>query len=408
MWRPRGRHAGLLVLGTLLLAATVSVPAGAQSRLPPSARQAAERLRQEQQELERLRAERLELEARMKQLQSSVRDIADERQNLERQVLATSRVVRSLDRQLNSLMAEVDTVNTGLVRAQDELRIKRATLRHRVREIYKRGPLYTLEALLSAQSFGALVARYKYLSIIARRDRTLVERVETLTGQISAQRTMLVRLQEDMESNRQQKAEEMRRLRRLELQTGRTLAQVQAEAERAQQRLQQIARDEERLAGIIAALEASRRRAESAAGGARSTSSITTADLGRLDWPVEGTIVYSFGRVVNPNNTKITWNGIGIGAPLGTPVKSIAAGEVVVAEGLGTYGLTVIVQHGGGDYSMYASLQAMRVQKGQRVAQGQVIGTVGQSDPDMPPRLHFEIRPQGRAVDPLEWLRDRR
>ncbi len=407
-WQVRALQSLLALVALALVIAPACTTLGAQSRLPPSAQQAAQRLRQEQQELERLRQERLELEARMKQLQSSARDIADERQNLERQFLATSQVVRSLDRQLNSLMAEVDTVNAGLVRAQDELRIKRATLRHRVREIYKRGPLYTLEALLSAQSFGALVARYKYLSIIARRDRTLVDRVETLAGQISAQRTMLVRLQDDMEANRQQKAQEMQRLRRLELQTGRTLAQVQAQAERAQTRLQQIERDEERLAGIIAALEASRRRAESAAGAAPSKSSITTADLGRLDWPVEGTIVYRFGRVVNPNNTKITWNGIGIGAALGTPVKSIAAGEVVVAEPLGTYGLTIIVQHGGGNYSMYASLQAVRVQKGQRVAKGQVVGTVGQSDPDMPPRLHFEIRPQGRAVDPLEWLRDRR
>ena len=392
---------GLLVAGAL--------PAQQRpSPLPPSAQQAAARLRQEQQELERLRAERLELEARMQRLRSSARDIADERRNLERQVLATSRVVRSLDQQLRSLMSEVDTINAGLVRAQDELRVKRATLRHRVREIYKRGALYSLEALLSAESFGALVARDKYLSIIARRDQSLVQRVETLTGQISSQRSLLVQLQQDMEGNRRQKAEEAQRLRRLELQTGRTLAQVESQARRAQERLQQIERDEQRLATIIAALEESRRRSESRAGAAPSTSSITTSDLGRLDWPVEGTIVYRYGRVVNPDNTRITWNGIGIGAPLGTPVKAVAAGEVVVAEGLGTYGLTIIVQHGGGNYSMYASLQRMSVRKGARVAKGDVVGTVGQSDPDMPPRLHFEIRPQGRAVDPLEWLRNQR
>ncbi len=407
----RGRWTGAAAAALLLAVGGSAAPLGAQARtpaLPPSAQQAAERIRREQSELESLRAERLELEARMKRLQSSARDVAAERQNIERQAQATSRVVRSLDQQLGSLIAEVDNVNEGLVRTQDEMRIKRATLRHRVQEIYKRGPLYSLEALLSAESFGALVARYKYLSLVTRRDRALVERVETLNGQITAQRSLLVRLRTDMEANRQQKAEEEARLRRLELQRGRTLAQLQQEARRAEARLQQVVRDEERVSGIIAALEASRRRAESRSGAAPSASTISTGDLGRLDWPVDGTIVYRFGRVVNANNTKVTWKGMGIGAAIGTPVKAIAAGEVVVAEPLGTYGLAVLVQHGGGMYSMYGSLQQINVRKGAQIAKGAVIGTVGQSDPDIPPRLHLEIRPQGRAVDPLEWLRRQR
>jgi murein DD-endopeptidase MepM/ murein hydrolase activator NlpD len=58
---------------------------------------------------------------------------------------------------------------------------------------------------------------------------------------------------------------------------------------------------------------------------------------------------------------------------------------------------------------VYASLDAFRVRKGQRVKKGDVIGTVGQADPDMPPHLHFEIRPIGRGpVDPLDWLRRQR
>jgi septal ring factor EnvC (AmiA/AmiB activator) len=318
-------------------------------------------------------------------------------------------VVRSLDQQLGSLLGEVETVNGSLVRSQDELLIKQATLRYRVHEIYKRGPLYSLEALLSAESFGALVARYKYLHLVARRDRALLSRVETLNGQITAQRFLLVRLQDDMEANRRQKADEEARLRRLELQRGRSLAQIEAQSRRAQDRLTQIGRDEQRLTNMIAALEESRRRAESRAGAAPAASTLTTASIGRLDWPVDGTVVYRYGRVVNPNRTDITWNGIGIGAPLGTPVKVVADGEVVISEPTGTYGLMIVVQHGGGAYSIYSSLGELRVRKGARVSKGDVIGTVGQADPDMPPRLHFEIRPQGgRAVDPAEWLRRQR
>ncbi|MFN0097403.1 MAG: murein hydrolase activator EnvC family protein [Gemmatimonadaceae bacterium] len=400
-------RAAWVLLLVLAAAPLTTAPLDAQTKavLPPSAAQAAERLRQEQLELERLRTERQELEQRMRRLQSNARDVAEEKQNIERQAAATSRVVRSLDAQLGSLVEEVDNVNTSLARTQDELIIKRATLRHRVQEIYKRGPLHGVEALLSAESFGSLVARYKYLHLVAQRDRALVKRVETLSGQITAQRYLLVRLRSDMETNRQQKAEEEARLRRLELQRGRTLAQLQAQAKQAEERLKQVQRDEQRLSGIIAALEASRRRAESRPNAAPVTRSVTTTDIGKLDWPVNGDIVYRFGRAMNPNNTSIRWNGIGIGAPRGTPVKSVAAGDVVYAEPNGTYGLTVIVQHGGGLYSLYMSLASVNVRKGTKINKGDVVGTVGQSDPDLPPRLHFEMRREATALDPLEWLR---
>ncbi len=403
-----------VLLSAIICAPMLCAPIlGAQQRpetLPPSAERSSERIRQEQLELERLRQERATLERRMRELQSSARNITAERQNLERQARATARVVRSLDEQLGTLFEEVTSVNSSLVRTQDELSVKRATLRRRVNEIYKRGPLYTLEALLSAESFGALVGRYKYLHLVARRDRALLGRVQTLNQQITSQRFLLVRLQTDVESNRREKADEESRLRQLDLQRGRTLAQVEQQSRQAQQRMQQIQRDEQRLTNVIAALEESRRRTEGRAGAPPTApGSLTTADLGRLDWPVDGSVVYRFGRVINPNNTSITWNGIGIGAALGTGVKAVADGEVVFAEPAGTYGNMLILQHGGGAYSVYASMDAFRVRKGSRVKKGDVIGTVGQADPDMPPHLHFEIRPTGRGpVDPLDWLRRQR
>lgn len=399
----------------VLVASAAAAPLEAQQRqpLPPSAQQAAQRIRDEQLALERLRQERATLEARMRQYQSSARNLTQERQNLDRQAEATARVVRSLDDQLGTLYEEVNNVNASVVRTQDELAIKQATLARRVQDIYKRGPLYALEAMLSAESFGSLVARYKYLHLAAKRDRALVQRVQTLSEQVTAQRFLLVRLQGDVEANRREKSEEEARLRRLEIQRGRSLAQVQAQARQATQRIQQIARDEARLTSVIAALEESRRRADAAAArtGTRAPAArgLSTADLGRLDWPVDGTVVYRFGRVVNPNRTDITWNGMGIGAPIGTSVKVIADGEVVFAEPAGTYGRMLIVQHGGGAYSIYASLAEFRVQKGAQVKKGDVIATVGQADPDKPPLLHLEIRPQGqRPVDPLEWLRRQR
>src|SRR5207249_591107 len=105
--------------------------------------------------------------------------------------------------------------------------------------------------------------------------------------------------------------------------------------------------------------------------------SITTADLGQLDWPVDGKVVYQFGTAAGPNNTRIPWHGIGIAAPQGTPVRAIASGTVSLAGRLGTYLTSVLLDHGGGYYSFYGYLNDAAVSKGERVLKGQVIGHVG-------------------------------
>ncbi|MCA0377496.1 MAG: peptidoglycan DD-metalloendopeptidase family protein [Gemmatimonadetes bacterium] len=399
-----GRRRGRALAATLCAVACATSLAAQQ---PPPSTDA--RLRQQQAELDSLRRERANLESRMSTLQRSARTLADEVNNLEAQRRTTARLVDALEKQLETINEEVEKAGTGLARAERELADKRDGLQRRMVEIYKRGSLYDVEALLSAQSFAGLVARYKYLHELALHDRGMVRRVEGLRDQIVSQRLLLVRLQDEVGRNRREKEREAERLASLERQRQQRLTQVQRSTAQTRERLSQITRDESRIANAIAALETARRRAEMAPNARPAApSSIRTADLGKLDWPVDGAVIYSFGRVINPNNTTIRWNGMGIGAPLGTPVKTIAAGEVVLADLVGTYGRTVIVQHGGGDYSMYASLARIDVRLGQQVTKGQVLGTVGAVDPDMPPHLHFEVRPKGRAVDPLEWLRARR
>jgi murein hydrolase activator len=372
--------------------------------------QTLDRLRQQRTELERIRRERDALQERMGQIRSSVHSLSEEVQNINRQADMTAQLVRSLDAQLVSITGEVGSTSAQLVRAQDELVVKRAILRRRLVDIYKRGPLYSTEVLMAAPSFGELIARYKYLHLLTLRDRAMVTRVTQLRDQIVDQRQLLVRLQNDVEQNRMEKQQEADRLRELEQQRGVSLRQAEQEGRQTQAKLTQIQRAEARLTSVIASLEEARRRVESRPNAAAPTAStLRTSDLGRLDWPVDGTILYRFGRVVNPNNTTTRWNGIGIGAAVGTVVHTIAAGEVVVSEQIGTYGLTVIVQHGGGDYSVYGSLSRADVRKGQKVAKGQTVGAVGSSDPDLASHLHFEIRrSKGVAVDPLEWLRGAR
>ena len=411
MSAPRRRTMRRLIVRAAVAAALLGAGlAAAPTALRAQQPSADARLRQQQEELNRIRREREELQRRMRTLQSSVRDLSAEVRNLDRQAEATARLVRSLDDQLTSLTEEVAATTANLAAAETELGDKRLMLRRHARDIYKRGALFEVEALLSADSFGELLARYKYLRELTLRDRRVVRQVEGLRDRIAEQRRLMLRLQDEVATNRAERAQEEARLRGLEDQRQRALASTRQDVRRTQQRIDEIARSEARLRNVIASLEAARKRAESRPNAAAPTrSTLRTSDLGKLDWPVEGEIIYRFGRVVNPNNTTTRWNGIGIAAPGGTTVKAIAEGEVVLTEAIGTYGLTVIVQHGGGDYSVYGSLQQASVRVGAKVRKGQTLGTVGSADPDLPTHLHFEIRrDRGTAVDPLEWLRGSR
>jgi septal ring factor EnvC (AmiA/AmiB activator) len=384
----------------LLFALVLALPAvvGAQS--------ADARIRAQQDELERIRRERSELEKRMANLQGNVHDLREEIDNLDRQREATERVLQTLDRQIASISTVVDQTSERLASAESELLVRRATLQRRLVEIYKRGPLYATEALLTARSFGELIARYKYLHEIAVHDRALVRGVEKLRDDIGRQRAELVKLRDAVADSRTEKQKEEERLALLTQTSSSNLAKAQRSTKQIQARLAKIRESEARLGSVIATIEAERRRAASRPNAPKVASTLRTADAGRLDWPVDGSLLYRFGRVVNPNNTTTRWNGVGIAAPEGAPVKAVAPGTVVSVGQLGTYGLTVILQHGEGDYSVYASLASASVRNGATVKKGEAIGTVGVSDPDLKPHLHFEIRPKGHAVDPERWLRD--
>ncbi|HEU4749355.1 MAG TPA: hypothetical protein VFS56_12735, partial [Gemmatimonadaceae bacterium] len=280
----------------LLLGAMLAAPVVAEGQASGSAEA---RLRAQRDEVARIRAERDELERKMAGLQNTAHEIADEVTLLDRQYDATARMVKSLDEQLIAITAEVENTTSDLTNAEREAIAKRESLRRRMVEIYKRGPLYSVEVLFSAQSVGELVARYKYLHLLALRDKGLVERLENLHQRIEAQHGQLVALQRGIVENRADKEREAARLIQLEKEQTRTLARVQQDAKRTRARLAELEKSEARLNSVIASLETARRR-PTGPGGAPSLapSSIRTTDLGRLDWPVDGAFLYRFGRFV--------------------------------------------------------------------------------------------------------------
>jgi septal ring factor EnvC (AmiA/AmiB activator) len=125
---------------------------------------------------------------------------------------------------------------------------------------------------------------------------------------------------------------------------------------------------------------------------------------GSLPWPVEGRVRAGFGRRKHPRfDTYTLHNGYDIEAPQETPVRAVHEGRVVFADRFRGYGLLVVVDHGGKHHSLYAQLAEVRVAVGDAVATGDALGASGGGEEG--PGVYFEMRFQGRAEDPADWLR---
>ena len=396
-------RAGAVVLAAVLGGA---LPAGAQNPLD-------RQIRENQARLDSIRQERRNLEQELSRLRGRERNLATEIGNLDRQKQATSRLVNELDRQLGDHGTQLDSVTLDLLLAQDALAEKRAVREQRIVEVYKRGPLWAVQVLLVAESFGDLLSRYKYLHLISRQDQALVTEVAVLRDRIAEERQQVSRVQNLVVRNRGEREQELSRFEALERERTRNLRQTRGAAERTTDQLTELERTEEQINTLIANLER-RRRDAAAAGRPTFPATISDESIGTLEWPATGPVLYRFGRGPGPRGTVIRREGVGIQMPVGSQVRAVAGGEIVLAGRRNTYGPTVMIDHGGGFYTLYLYLSSIAVAPNQFVEGGAVIGESGGQGTEEGPHFEFQIRQVPRTggqplpLDPLNWLKQSR
>lgn len=380
---------------------------------PPATAQDPDILREiqeSQRRLEQIREERARLQREVGDVRNRVRDAASELANVERRLSASRSVLAEVEFQSEAIAEQVRETTRSLIQSQERLAEGEAVLFRRLRDIYKMGPAHTIQVLLGARSFTDLLNRYRYLERIAAFDRSLVERVTRLESDLARQNAELRDRMSALGALRQDRLSEVAQLRSVESEHRTSIQQYREREASAAGRIEELAADEGRMTSLIDGLEVRRRELEARrrAGGA----TLAEGDRGSLEWPVDGRVVYEFGPSRRANGTVIRWNGIGIAAPTGTPVRAVRAGVVAYAAPFEGYGPTVIVGHGDGIYTLYAYLEEIGVVQGREVSAGQVVGTVGGADTPEGPHLEFQIRvpvdggsPQ--AQDPVPWLRPR-
>jgi murein DD-endopeptidase MepM/ murein hydrolase activator NlpD len=304
--------------------------------------------------------------------------------------------------ELDRLMKLLDVQTRRLERLQAEYEKAVAILEARVRMAYIDEPPDMLAFLVSASSFDDLIDNVEFLTRIGRQDQRIARQVERAKSRAAAERRATIatkRLQAAAVSVIAARTDEARIARDRLAQDRDRLASVRslkagALADARETRADYL-HEVEGLAAQSAALADAIRKAQEDAG---STGTGQPSAAG-LIWPCDGPVVSAFG---------MRWGrmheGIDIGCAYGTPNRAAAAGTVIYAGWMGGYGNLVVLDHGNGLSTAYAHASAILVGVGQTVAQGETVSLVGSTGHSTGPHLHFEVRINGVAVDPLLYL----
>lgn len=364
-----------------------------------------------EEKLERVEAKIGAAQEREGVLTSEVEALGDEISALEGEVAALRNQEAAAEAELAAKQAELDSAEAELAEAMERLetlrgRLKRAlvSLRERLVTIYTYGATDMTSVLLAAEDYGDMVARTEYFEAIRESDEKLAERVRSLRDEAKK----LVRVRKiakltiedarDAIAAKEQRLETTRST--LESREGALLA---ARAKR-QRTLNGIRGEIDQHEEVAAELRAqiAQEIAEATGGLPLPAGPLPSPSAAGLIWPIEGTLSSGFGY---------RWGrmheGIDIAAAEGTPIRAAASGTVILMQSeyeSGGYGNYTCIDHGGGLSTCYAHQSQFATSVGASVSQGDLIGYVGNTGHSFGAHLHFEVRINGEATDPLGYL----
>ena len=370
-------------------------------------------------------------------------DVADELQGINKEIKEKRHLLnktKKVENQVNSEMGRIEKslrdksaslailnhdmkeMETQLARTQKEILVvrgeaerKKQQIRIRLSALYKGGELSSARIFFSSESFPQMTENIRYMKSILANDSKLfedynaeIDRLGLLKGSLERDAARKEKLRTTIES----------KTREIELEKQKKasyLVKVRLEKNGYQASLKELQANARRLQTMVEKLEAKNRKVHTAKGRRVIGKEAVLPPVqdngfgsqrGRLMMPAKGEIIGTFGRHKHPEfNAYTVSNGISIAASAGTDIRSVYDGQVIYADYFKGYGNMVIIDHGGGFFSLYAHAAKIMKNVGAKVVRNEVVATVGDSDSTRGTMLYFEIRYQGKPVDPSAWVR---
>ncbi len=352
-------------------------------------------------ELEEVKQQREDTKKKIEEVKAAEQRYIGEVSEVEDQLLGALTDLNGLKVQLadaeekvNKTTAELTVKGEELEVIEAELEDNQKVLNNRVSYIYKNGSNHILELLLDAKDFVQFTSNIKLVNLFAKQGNDNVSLVKDKRDAVIHMKKVMIVLKEQQQDHQEEMVSlvtesenKALEIEGLYSQKKDLLYQTRTNKEELIKMESDLAEKEDELIKILESYKYG----------------IPTS--GKLLMPAEGILTSNFGYRIHPIlGVKRFHSGMDIAAPYGTPVVAAAGGEVILAGYFGGYGYSVILYHGGGYATWYAHLSSINAAMGQLVERGKMIGRIGSTGFSTGPHLHFEIRINGVAQNPLEYI----
>jgi len=340
---------------------------------------------------ERLAALQKESEALVKQEQTllvELRKLEVERQIKIEELAGIEREAAGVQQQLQRATERLDALKSDAQRQEPDLE-------RRLVQLYKMGRVGYWRMLLDVNDVRDLGRAYRTASALNRIDRDRVEEHKRTLAALGQERAVLEKRSRELQVLQSRGREARLAVDRAVAAHSALVASIDARRDLNARLTGELEEAQQRLQSSITQMAAGK--------------SVPALGLplgpfrGALPWPADGVLTQRFGRL-DRNGLVMQRNGIELSLAENRPVHAVHEGTVAFADQFSGYANLVIVDHGDRNYSLYGHLNSLSVHKGERVDASTVVGLTGRN-PAGNPSLYFELRIDGKAVDPLQWLK---
>ncbi len=358
-----------------------------------------------QAEIDQLKSEAKELGSQKKELEAKLEELADDKSKalekkrlLDQQIDNTSAQIKNVEAQIADYAELITQTEAELTDAEEREVAQYELFCQRVRAMEEGGEVSYWSVLFGASSFTDMLTRLNDVNEVMDADQQVIDDLKALQAEITEKKNQL----EDSKAEREAaKTELVSKKSELDKQRQRAIALVNEINDNEQENketLEALDKEEERI--LAEALRKSRELAAQQAAQGKSPQS----NPGGYIWPVDSRYITStVGGRQSPGGIGSTnHKGTDIGrVGYTSPIYAAKAGTVIVSQYSSSYGNYVVISHGSGNTTLYGHMSSRKVEVGQYVNQGDVIGITGSTGHSTGPHLHFEITENGVRVNPL-------
>jgi len=370
-----------------------------------------------QDDLKGIKSQIQEKQKLLKQTKKAETKVSSELLQIDNNLREKETALLHLGNELRGVETGLNTTQVQIQLLITELAKRREQIAKRVASLYKAGEMGNLRMFFSSGSIPEVLENRRYMQSVLGSDRKLFQEYQERLVKLQSLKTSL-----ETEALKKEKLTEKIRAKKIEIEEEKSkkaahLSQIRQEKKSYQVSLKELQANARRLQSMVERLEARSRKSYTVKSDKKPVISgnypqppVTDkgfgSQRGRLSMPVSGEVVSRFGKHKHHEFDSFTFNnGISIAAPMNSDIRAVFDGEVIFADKFKGYGNMLIIDHGGGYFTLYAHTARIGKKVGASVKRNETVAHVGDTDSSRGSQLYFEIRYQGKPVDPSPWLR---